>query len=367
MPSLSSRLVTGLLIVTRYRHRLDSPAKVERYVREHSVRPTPYAPPRRLDRKVALSVDTREGWTCYRVVPRHAPKPTQQVLYLHGGGFIGEILPMHWSLIAKLANQGPAEVTVPIYPLAPHSTASQTVPVATDIAAELMARHGTRNVTLMGDSAGGNIVLGIAQMLRQRGVPQPRQLVLISPGLDASKSNPAIASVARYDRVLSVAGSAASTRRYLGALDSRDPLVSPLYADLTGLAPMVLFSGTHDIHNPDARDFAARARDAGVSIDYHEEPGAQHEFPLLPTAEGAAARNLIAAVVGSASPQRSEWTGKGTKLAPPSQRLSDVCLTGLGGGQVDASGRSLNRRSFAQQQVFLRHRQVLAGLQEMGG
>ena len=267
MPSLSSRLVTALLILTRYRHRLDSASNVERYVREHSVRPAPFAPPRRLDRKVAFSVDTRHGWTCYTAVPRNAPAPTPQVLFVHGGGFIHEIIPMHWSLIAKIANKGPAEVTVPIYPLAPHSTASQTVSVATDIAADLIARSGAQNVTLMGDSAGGNIVLGIAQTLRQRGLPQPRQLVLISPVLDVSKSNPAIASVARYDHVLDVAGSAACGRLYAGELDSKDPLVSPLYADLTGLAPMVLFSGTHDIHNPDARDFAARAKDAGVSID----------------------------------------------------------------------------------------------------
>jgi acetyl esterase/lipase len=86
-----------------------------------------------------------------------------------------------------------------------------------------------------------------------------------------------------------------------GELDSKDPLVSPLYADLTGLASMVVFSGTHDIHNPDACDFAARARDAGVSLDYHEEPGALHVYPLLPTAEGASARNLMAALVGSAA------------------------------------------------------------------
>src|ERR1700688_1174737 len=137
MPSLSSRLVTALLIVTRYRHRLDSASNVERYVREHTVRPAPFAPPRRLDRKVAFSVDTRHGWTCYRVVARNAPTPTGQVLYLHGGGFIGQILPMHWSLIAKIANEGPAEVTVPIYSLAPHSTASHAVPVGSDIGAGL--------------------------------------------------------------------------------------------------------------------------------------------------------------------------------------------------------------------------------------
>jgi acetyl esterase/lipase len=122
--------------------------------------------------------------------------------------------------------------------------------------------------------------------------------------LDVSKSNPAITSIARYDRVLSVEGSTIGGRLYAGGLDSKDPLVSPLYADLKGLAPTALFSGTHDIHNPDARDFTARARAAGVALDYHEEPGSQHVYPLLPTAEGAAARALITKLIGRTSDQR---------------------------------------------------------------
>jgi epsilon-lactone hydrolase len=304
MPSLSSRMVTALLILARVKHRRGNRSQVEQYVREHTVRPAPYTPPRRLDRKVAFSVDTRHGWTCYTVVPRNAPKPTQQVLYVHGGGFIREIIPMHWSLIAKIATKAPAEVTAPIYPLAPHSTACQTVPIATDIAGDLIARHGAHNVTLMGDSAGGNIILGISQTLRLRGLPQPRQLVLISPVLDVAKSNPAAASIDRYDHIGNVASSVAHGRLYAGELDSTDPLVSPLYADLTSLAPMVVFSGTHDIHNPEARDFAARARDAGIPLDYHEEPGGQHVYPLLPTAEGASARTLITALIDTPSDQR---------------------------------------------------------------
>ncbi|PJN06924.1 hypothetical protein CG723_36075 [Streptomyces sp. CB01635] len=135
--------------------------------------------------------------------------------------------------------------------------------------------------------------------MRQRGLPQPLQLVLISPVLDVSKANPAIASIARYDRVLSVEGSTIGGRLYAGERGRKDPLVSPLYADLTGLAPTAVFTGTHDIHNPDARDFAARARDAGVALEYHEEPGNQHAYALLPTSEGAAARNLITALVAN--------------------------------------------------------------------
>ncbi|HWG27448.1 hypothetical protein [Actinospica sp.] len=86
---------------------------------------------------------------------------------------------------------------------------------------------------------------------------------------------------------------------------------------------MAVLSGTHDIHNPDARDFAARAREAGVCLDYHGEPGSQHVHPLLPTAEGAAARKLIAALIGNPSGQRRggwpvpfRWVAAGTDSKP---------------------------------------------------
>ena len=72
-----------------------------------------------------------------------------------------------------------------------------------------------------------------------------------------------------------------------------DPLVSPLGADLTGLGPLTLFSGTRDILNPDARSLAEKARAAGVDIDYHEQPGLVHVYPLTPTREGRAARATI--------------------------------------------------------------------------
>ncbi|MDT5145096.1 MAG: hypothetical protein QOI79_4463, partial [Mycobacterium sp.] len=71
------------------------------------------------------------------------------------------------------------------------------------------------------------------------------------------------------------------------------------------------------------RDFVARARDAGVSVDDHEEPCAQHDFALLPTAEGASARTLITALVGSAAvdePSAANVPVRATKIAPPPQR-----------------------------------------------
>ena len=70
-------------------------------------------------------------------------------------------------------------------------------------------------------------------------------------------------------------------------------MVSPLGADLTGLGPLTVFSGTRDILNPDARLLAEKATAAGVEVEYHEQPGLVHVYPLTPTREGRAARDVI--------------------------------------------------------------------------
>jgi monoterpene epsilon-lactone hydrolase len=292
MASLSNRVLSAVLTVTRAKKQLDSVEKVQRLVAELAVHPAPFAPPVHLEGMVDFSCEDRRGWTCYRVRANGPRPPMGRVFYLHGGGFIGEIVAQHWSLIAGLAAGAPAEVIVPIYPLAPHSTARHTVATATDLVAELLAL-GTDDVTLMGDSAGGTIALVVAQQLHRRGLAQPRRIVLISPVLDVTKRNPAIAAVARHDPMLTVTGTAESGRLYAGDLDPSDPLVSPINGDLHGLAPVTLFSGTHDINNPDARELVRRATAAGLPLDYHEVRGGLHVYPLLRTREGAAARRVI--------------------------------------------------------------------------
>jgi monoterpene epsilon-lactone hydrolase len=252
--------------------------------------------PRRLDRQVALAVDARHGWTTYTVTPRRGAV-RDRVLYLHGGGYINEISPLHWSLVAGLAKNSGAAVTVPIYPVAPHGTAETTVAIATDIAAALIAENGP-SITVMGDSAGGGLTFAVAQQLRDRGL-QARRVVLISAWLDATVSDPRQASIEPHDPMLGIPGLAEAGRLYAGSLDITDPRVSPLNGDLKGLPPITMFSGTHDILNVDAHRLLENADSEGVSIDFHEAAGAQHVYALFPTDDGAAARATIAGLFTS--------------------------------------------------------------------
>ncbi|WP_283808266.1 alpha/beta hydrolase [Bradyrhizobium lablabi] len=80
---------------------------------------------------------------------------------------------------------------------------------------------------------------------------------------------------------------------YAGDLDITHPYVSPLNGDFRGLAPMIVFSGTLDLLYPDSVDLAAKARAAGVPVEFHLRQGQPHNYAGMPTPEGREARAII--------------------------------------------------------------------------
>ncbi|MGK8523248.1 alpha/beta hydrolase fold domain-containing protein [Nocardia asteroides] len=290
MPSLANRAVRGYLKATRAnRVFVDADAARER-VLELSVRPRNYGPPRRLRPDVMIAVERRDGWPVYTLTPR-GRRARGNVVYAHGGGWVHEIAPQHWALCAAVAAEAGAAVTVPIYPLIPFGTAGQVVQGFVDLV--LANRETYADVCLAGDSAGGQIALSAAVVLRDdRRVRLPRTLV-IAPALDLSLTNPEIEVVQPRDPWLGVPGTRVLIEHWRGDLAIADPRVSPLAADLRGLGPLTVFCGTDNILYPDTRLLVDAARGAGVPVDYHEGPGLPHVYPLTPTPEGRAARRVV--------------------------------------------------------------------------
>ncbi|WP_241010600.1 alpha/beta hydrolase [Mycobacterium camsae] len=264
------------------------------HLQQRAAHPQPFGPPPRLRPKVDISLQHRSSWPIYTLTPL-ASTPELTVIYLHGGAWVNEITSQHWQLAAQIAHQAGATVIVPIYPLLPSATAADVVPAIVEMAVQYA------DVYLAGDSAGGQIALSAALLLRDgHGVALPGT-VLISPVLDLSLRNPAIASVEPADPWLGREALQFFADRWRGDLPLDDPRVSPLAADLTGLGPLTVFSGTRDILNPDARLLAEKAAAAGVDIEYHEQAGLLHVYPLTPTPEGRAARRIIVERIGGAT------------------------------------------------------------------
>lgn len=290
MTSWANRALPAVLRLTGRARPYANAQSARDHIDRRALRPLPYGPPARLPTDVTVEVERRSNWPIYTIAPKTGT-PEHAVFYLHGGAWVNEITAQHWQLAAQIASQASARVIVPIYPLIPFAAAADVLPVIVALVIEALASGG--GVCLAGDSAGGQLALSAALLLRDdHGVVIP-QTVLISPVVDASLSNPLIGAVEPSDPWLAREALLVFAERWRGDLAFDDPRVSPLACDLTGLGPLTVFSGTRDILNPDARSLVQKALAAGVDVEYHERAGLLHVYPLMPIPEGRAARAVI--------------------------------------------------------------------------
>jgi acetyl esterase/lipase len=178
----------------------------------------------------------------------------ETVVAVHGGALVLHPVIFNWLTYARIARDTGATVIVPIYPLVQQGgTAGTVVPAIADLISAQVDQHGAENVSVLGDSAGGNIALAAVQEMVRRGDPVPSRMVLSSPALDATLSNPAIQFV--DDPVLSGRPTLLALLKgaplWADGLDLTDPLVSPLYGSLAGLPPSAVYAGSNDVVAPD--------------------------------------------------------------------------------------------------------------------
>lgn len=288
--SLPARLMPA---VQRLRHANEhyvSTENLHRHLHQLTVRPRPVAPPGKLRRGVSVTATMDQGWRVYTVTPTAAPA-RGTVVYLHGGGWIHEAGRTHWQWVQQLAEQASTTVIVPVYPLAHEGgTAAEVVPIVARL-----CEQASGPVIAMGDSAGGTIAISATLLLKQRQTP-PALTVLISPVLDLSLANPEIDRIQPRDPWLAKPGLRTIVEMWAGGR-LEDPVLNPINGELQGLPPLMIFSGTRDILNPDTQLFVDRAINAGVEVGYTELREHIHAFPLLPIPEGKRARREIIAAV----------------------------------------------------------------------
>ena len=152
------------------------------------------------------------------------------------------------------------------------------------------------NVAFAGDSAGGNLVLAAMLALRERGLPLPVSAVLMSPWTDLAATGASYVSRAEADPIHQRAMILALAKNYLGGQgDPCDPLVSPLYADLGGLPPLLIQVGDRETVLDDSVMFADLARAAGVDVHLEVWDGMIHVFQMF-GAELSEAHQAIASI-----------------------------------------------------------------------
>jgi epsilon-lactone hydrolase len=224
-----------------------------------------------------VQVETVAGREVVTLTPADGGS-ARELVYLHGGSYAHEMQALHWGIVDRLQRGTGATVTVPHYGLAPEHTAPDAYALLDTVYAAVRARAGSRAVSLVGDSAGAGLAVGVAMSLRDRGEAPPASLVLFSPWVDATMDNPDIAPIEPADRVLGVAGLRAAALDWAGAWTPSHPLVSPVNGSLGGLPPTTILQGGRDVFLPDVRRFARLARAAGTAVDLRIYPAGFHVF-----------------------------------------------------------------------------------------
>lgn len=259
-------------------NRIQSVAEYVSFKQQH---PDPHTPPSgRAARDLDLTETEVDGTLVYRAKP--PGDAARAFVYLHGGSYITEITAAQWELVMDLARASGSTCLVPICPLAPSETAEQIVARAAAVIAAAVEEFGAEHLSVFGDSAGGGLAVAAVQQLRDSGAPLPSRLVLLAPWLDVELRHPDQEAIKPLDLMARPAYLLDAGRVYAGDLPTDDWRVSPLFGDFTGLPPMHVFTGSHDIIVTDSRQLVDRVHAAGGRIDYTEAPGMQHVYPILP-------------------------------------------------------------------------------------
>lgn len=222
------------------------------------------------------------------------------LLCLHGGGFIGGSIYTHRKMFAHLAKS----VGVHAFSVDYRRTPENQYPAPQDDAmtayswlldtAGIAAEH----IAFAGDSAGAGLAVTTALRARAEGRPLPAALLLLSPWVDLAATAPSMVTNRDSDVLFGgptpMNGEALVSMLLPNGTDRKDPLVSPLYADLSGLPPAYVQVGGAEMLLDDARRFAERACAAGVKAELDVFDDQQHTFHMMagraPEADEAIAR-----------------------------------------------------------------------------
>jgi epsilon-lactone hydrolase len=259
------------------------------------------------------------------------------VVYFHGGGYGVASALAYRAYCSHLVKRAGVRVLNVDYRLAPEHPFPAAIEDAVS-AYEWVLSQGTpaSRVVLAGDSAGAGLTAGALVVMRDRGVPLPAGGVCLSPWVDLTNSAATYRTRADTDTGFSLASAKEAAALYLQRHDPRDALASPVFADLSGLPPLLILVGGAEVLLDDARRLADAAAASGVSAELFVYPDMPHvwmlHYPAYP--EAATAFDQIAAFVARVTRQR-----------PPSRRRTAARRSGRGSrrGDVGVSGPGIQR------------------------
>lgn len=216
------------------------------------------------------------------------------MLYLHGGGYFACSPQTHRPITAGFARRG-LRVFAPDYRLAPEHPFPAAVDDAVAAYRGLLAQGlAPDSIVVGGDSAGGGLTLSMLLTLRELGEPMPAAAMLFSPLTDLAATGASLVTNTKRDAMFHGADIAKVAGPYMGERDPKHPVASPLYADLSGLPPLLVHAGSDEVLLDDSTRLVDRAKAAGTDVVLQTWPVVPHVWQLFPLPESAESMNAAA-------------------------------------------------------------------------
>lgn len=223
------------------------------------------------------------------------------LLYCHGGAFVYGPTRENWIAIAKIAKQSHSHAWMVDYPKAPENTIKTITESIYQVYLEATKAYNPSRIILIGDSVGGNLIMTLTQRLLKEEHTLPDRLIVITPMMDASLTNPKIKEIDLIDPILSVKGVKSAKKMCAGQSSLKDQLISPVYGDFDNFPPVHLFTATNDICTPDQEVLIDKVKKVHGKIEVIKGKGMPHIWPILPIlSEAKIAIKKIVSIINSA-------------------------------------------------------------------
>ena len=216
------------------------------------------------------------------------------LFYIHGGYYIYNIDSYQIKSIDRIATLSNSMVVIPLYTLAPFEDVDINYPRMKRLYEKVVADNPNKKISLLGDSAGGGFALSIAENLTK----SPDELILLSPWVDVTMTNPDIKQY--YDPTLSITMCKLCGEAWAGTNLTNDYRVSPIYGDLSKLNKVTIFVGTRELFYPDNILLYNKIKETGnPHVSLIVGNGLNHVYPFGPTIEGRFAIEQISRIINS--------------------------------------------------------------------
>jgi len=267
---------TKLFLRQHFYRLLRHPYQEQRKIQENFNRRTAIIP-----KGIVFDSISADGVQCSWVSSPENPDHSV-ILYFHGGAYNSGSIITHREFSARIVKATGMRMLLVDYRLAPEHPYPAAVEDAATAYHWLLAQgFDAAKIIIAGDSAGGGLTLALIVSLRNAGDPLPVGAFCFSPWTDLTISGASVVANAKIELMCKPEFLRQSAQMYAQRYDLKDPLISPLFADLAGLPSLLLFVGTDETLFDDSTRIAKRAQEAGVDVTLEIWPGMFHIFPIV--------------------------------------------------------------------------------------